>query len=71
MNDKQFKIAKISRYSWTNMHGHSYVNCRKCGGPLTKEEYASAVEDDKVIALRLPERCGSCILTSSKKKEKK
>lgn len=71
MNQKQFEISKLSRYSWTNTHNAQFVMCRNCASPLLKEEYASAINEEtgKIVILRLPERC-SCCPASSKKKTK-
>lgn len=72
MNPKQFEISKRSRYSWTNLHNHNYVVCRKCTTPLLPEEYAGAIGDEsKIIAARLPDRCGECEARKKLKKEEK
>ena len=68
MNTKQFEISTHSRYSWTNLHAHCFVPCRKCSGPHTPAEFGGAISElGKVVAARLPDKCGDCL---SRKKEK-
>lgn len=72
MNAKQFEISTHSRYSWTNMHEHNFVLCRKCSAPLTPTEFSSAIGDlGKIVAARLPERCEDCETRKRLKKEEK
>jgi hypothetical protein len=69
MNQKQYQIAMSSRWSWTNMHNHRFVSCRKCEAPLRTTEFSNAVVDGKLIDTKLLERCSECPV-ARKKKEK-
>ena len=72
MNAKQFEISTHSRYSWTNLHEHNFVPCRKCCAPMTPTEFGSAIDDlGKIVAARLPERCSDCEMRKRLKKEEK
>lgn len=76
MNAKQYEISTRSRYSWTNLHEHNFVSCRKCNAPMTPVEFGPAVGDlSKIVTARLPDRCTDCAnakaLAKTKKKEEK
>lgn len=72
MNAKQFDISTHSRYSWTNLHAHNFVPCRKCCAPMTPAEFGPAVSEiGKIVVARLPERCTDCETRRRLKKEEK
>lgn len=72
MNDKQWEISTHSRYSWTNLHAHNFVTCRKCCTPLLPAEFGPAISDiGKIVVARLPERCAECEVRKQLKKEEK
>jgi len=73
MNAKQYDISTRSRYSWTNLHKHNFVPCRKCGAPLVPSEFTPAVNDvsGKIVTARLPDRCAPCEVRKRDKADRK
>lgn len=74
MNAKQYEISTRSRYSWTNLHAHNFVTCRKCCTPLLPSEFASGInplDETKIVVAKLPERCAECETRKRLKQEEK